>query len=299
MLTRPIAAKVIASLPVRKRKRRGRNSRKKCPAEDLELRKPKRAKTAYNYFQMHEKARLSECNMQNAAMARYIGNQWKNLSDLERKRFQRMADRDKNRFNKEMNAFRKKLSKSKVYPASVLAEVHQVQSVPVKVHSWHPVNQPCVRSRLASTPTFSKPDIVDTCDSTSSSPELNLRTIAPQELPHLLDRKVQIIAHSDSSSEETQPAIMSGSESLITAPPSPALHVIEDPQLEKKDKVVDSFFDENWMDIYSSESKHLVSKRMKDASAPIREKEGGGRTNAGDACLDWNELPPIVEDFIQ
>jgi len=82
-------------------KRRRRNV-KRTP------KKPKRAKTAYNYFQMAEKARLTNgkvSTIHKADMARYIGRRWKALSPEERALFQRKANTDKKRFDNEEKLF--------------------------------------------------------------------------------------------------------------------------------------------------------------------------------------------------
>eukprot|EP00468_Gymnochlora_sp_CCMP2014_P004309 CAMPEP_0167752240 /NCGR_PEP_ID=MMETSP0110_2-20121227/7025_1 /TAXON_ID=629695 /ORGANISM="Gymnochlora sp., Strain CCMP2014" /LENGTH=367 /DNA_ID=CAMNT_0007637827 /DNA_START=221 /DNA_END=1324 /DNA_ORIENTATION=- len=78
------------------------------------VRKPKRAKTAYNYFQMAEKTRLlaggSGFVMQNTTIARYIGKRWKLLSSYERSYYQRLADADKIRYNQELDVFNRRLN---------------------------------------------------------------------------------------------------------------------------------------------------------------------------------------------
>mmetsp|Transcript_26801 Transcript_26801/g.47453 ORF Transcript_26801/g.47453 Transcript_26801/m.47453 type:complete len:418 (-) Transcript_26801:578-1831(-) len=76
--------------------------------------KPKRPKTAYNYFQLsireqlweelNQKQKINEAKdrvVQNEKIARVIGKRWKALTKVERAVYQTMADRDKKRYARE------------------------------------------------------------------------------------------------------------------------------------------------------------------------------------------------------
>lgn len=80
------------------------------------VKKPKRPKTAYNYFQLAIRDELWEeltpvinCPKDrvshNEKVARVIGKRWKALSKKERTIYQAMADRDKRRYTKEHTAY--------------------------------------------------------------------------------------------------------------------------------------------------------------------------------------------------
>eukprot|EP00471_Norrisiella_sphaerica_P001270 CAMPEP_0184487548 /NCGR_PEP_ID=MMETSP0113_2-20130426/10184_1 /TAXON_ID=91329 /ORGANISM="Norrisiella sphaerica, Strain BC52" /LENGTH=447 /DNA_ID=CAMNT_0026869903 /DNA_START=338 /DNA_END=1681 /DNA_ORIENTATION=+ len=90
---------------------KGKESKKKKKAA-AKKRKFKRPKTAYNFFQLEvhasiwqkikKKAKTSVDRMQhNESVARIIGTRWKALTKKQRKKYQKMADDDKARCDKE------------------------------------------------------------------------------------------------------------------------------------------------------------------------------------------------------
>ena len=118
----------VVHRPVKRRRKTNKTEKKRKPVRSF--RKPKRPKTAYNYFQLSEKKRLGERaagSVHNEEFARLIGQQWKSLSAEKRKKYQEMADLDKQRYEEENLAYlRNMLIPSLAYKSSAPA----VPSVP-------------------------------------------------------------------------------------------------------------------------------------------------------------------------
>mmetsp|Transcript_29580 Transcript_29580/g.51944 ORF Transcript_29580/g.51944 Transcript_29580/m.51944 type:complete len:328 (+) Transcript_29580:78-1061(+) len=95
----------VVRKPVKRRRKTNRNEKKRNVRS---VRKPKRPKTAYNYFQLSEKKRLgarAAGSVHNEEFARLIGQHWKSLSPEKRKKYQEMADLDKQRYEEENLAY--------------------------------------------------------------------------------------------------------------------------------------------------------------------------------------------------
>ncbi|GAB5365031.1 hypothetical protein AAMO2058_001021300 [Amorphochlora amoebiformis] len=68
-------------------------------------RRPKRARTAFNYFQIDEKKRQGNSPRHREINARNIASRWRSLSPEERKRYNDMASTDKSRFERETEKY--------------------------------------------------------------------------------------------------------------------------------------------------------------------------------------------------
>eukprot|EP00466_Bigelowiella_natans_P011540 jgi/Bigna1/89741/estExt_fgenesh1_pg.C_540127 len=102
--------------PAAKRQRVSGNKRHQKGSLYRSAKKPKRPKTAYNYFQLAIREELwEELNpvidgpkdrvTHNEKVARVIGKRWKALTKQERVVYQAMADRDKKRYAQEHSAY--------------------------------------------------------------------------------------------------------------------------------------------------------------------------------------------------
>jgi len=97
-------------------KGRGKGTRKKKDPNA-----PKRPKSAYLFFSMEERPRLRKKHpkMGFGPLSKRLGKEWKSLSDDEKKHYEKMAKKDKKRYEDEMDAYEKKgSSKSKSKEAS-------------------------------------------------------------------------------------------------------------------------------------------------------------------------------------
>mmetsp|Transcript_9897 Transcript_9897/g.24347 ORF Transcript_9897/g.24347 Transcript_9897/m.24347 type:complete len:624 (+) Transcript_9897:336-2207(+) len=89
--------------------------RRKFGISHRKLKKPKRPKTGYNYFQLSirdklcDKVPMDDRVLHNETVARIIGKKWKALSKQERKVFQTLAEQDKNRYECELKAYLRKV----------------------------------------------------------------------------------------------------------------------------------------------------------------------------------------------
>ncbi|GAB5365801.1 hypothetical protein AAMO2058_001089600 [Amorphochlora amoebiformis] len=86
--------------------------RPKAPVYE-DIKKPKRPKTAYNCFQIAEKRRLkrlaSSCPVHSSQFAVSIGVRWKSMSPADRQVYKIEADRDRERYQREMVIYQKRL----------------------------------------------------------------------------------------------------------------------------------------------------------------------------------------------
>ncbi|GAB5354689.1 hypothetical protein AAMO2058_000140600 [Amorphochlora amoebiformis] len=80
-------------------------------------RKPKRAKTAYNFFQQAERLRLKGLAVHNAATAKEIGLRWRTLPEAEKQRYQEWASIDKMRFDRENEVYIASIRRLKKRPS--------------------------------------------------------------------------------------------------------------------------------------------------------------------------------------
>mmetsp|Transcript_28768 Transcript_28768/g.40078 ORF Transcript_28768/g.40078 Transcript_28768/m.40078 type:complete len:279 (-) Transcript_28768:158-994(-) len=111
-----ILSKVVKSQkPEAVKPKKPKRVRNRKPADKKlktsKLKKPKRPKTAYNYFQLSEKQRAETGSLvHDERFARNIGSHWKALSKEERRRYQDMADRDRQRYERENSEYMKRLA---------------------------------------------------------------------------------------------------------------------------------------------------------------------------------------------
>mmetsp|Transcript_16562 Transcript_16562/g.23152 ORF Transcript_16562/g.23152 Transcript_16562/m.23152 type:complete len:507 (+) Transcript_16562:282-1802(+) len=101
----------FAAAPVTPPKKRKRGRRKK-------LKKPKRFKTAFNFFQMHLQSTLFDQDVpkgkraaHNELVSRIVGQKWKDLTEEERQPFEEKAHQDRHRYQKEYKEFRIKIQR--------------------------------------------------------------------------------------------------------------------------------------------------------------------------------------------
>mmetsp|Transcript_12335 Transcript_12335/g.25105 ORF Transcript_12335/g.25105 Transcript_12335/m.25105 type:complete len:337 (-) Transcript_12335:171-1181(-) len=84
------------------------SKRRKFDINHRKLKKPKRPKTGYNYFQLSirdklcDKIPMDDRVLHNETVARIIGKKWKALSKQERQVFQTLAEQDKTRYEEEL-----------------------------------------------------------------------------------------------------------------------------------------------------------------------------------------------------
>jgi len=89
--------------------------RRKLDISHKKLKKPKRPKTGYNYFQLSirdklcDKIPMDDRVLHNETVARIIGKKWKALSKQERKVFQNLAEEDKSRYERELKDYLQKM----------------------------------------------------------------------------------------------------------------------------------------------------------------------------------------------
>mmetsp|Transcript_13122 Transcript_13122/g.23827 ORF Transcript_13122/g.23827 Transcript_13122/m.23827 type:complete len:495 (+) Transcript_13122:43-1527(+) len=92
-----------------------RSKRRKFDINHRKLKKPKRPKTGYNYFQLSirdklcDKISMDDRVLHNETVARIIGKKWKALSKQERKVFQNLAEQDKCRYERELKEYLQKM----------------------------------------------------------------------------------------------------------------------------------------------------------------------------------------------
>eukprot|EP00954_Amorphochlora_amoebiformis_P005013 393622-Amorphochlora_amoeboformis.AAC.1 len=94
---------------------KSRSKRRKFDINHRKLKKPKRPKTGYNYFQLSirdklcDKIPMDDRVLHNETVARIIGKKWKALSKQERKAFQNLAEQDKCRYERELKEYLQKM----------------------------------------------------------------------------------------------------------------------------------------------------------------------------------------------
>ena len=73
---------------------------------------PKRALTAYNFFmtenQQNIKAKMTGTDIKQTDVIKEVGRQWKELAESKKAKYNKMAEKDKQRFAKEMEAYKAK-----------------------------------------------------------------------------------------------------------------------------------------------------------------------------------------------
>ena len=71
---------------------------------------PKRGKSAFMFFSIETRPKLvkSKPDLAFGEYGKLIGEQWKKLSDAEKKPYSKLAAKDKARYEKEMAAYKKK-----------------------------------------------------------------------------------------------------------------------------------------------------------------------------------------------
>ncbi|GAB5354688.1 hypothetical protein AAMO2058_000140500 [Amorphochlora amoebiformis] len=101
--------KAIPAYVLAVRRSHGTSNRRLTRQEKKQLReaprKPKRPKTAYNFFQQAESLRLRGLAVQNAKIAKEIGLRWRTLPDAQRRVYQNWASMDKIRFQREYQEY--------------------------------------------------------------------------------------------------------------------------------------------------------------------------------------------------
>eukprot|EP00471_Norrisiella_sphaerica_P000818 CAMPEP_0184488102 /NCGR_PEP_ID=MMETSP0113_2-20130426/10525_1 /TAXON_ID=91329 /ORGANISM="Norrisiella sphaerica, Strain BC52" /LENGTH=574 /DNA_ID=CAMNT_0026870579 /DNA_START=182 /DNA_END=1906 /DNA_ORIENTATION=+ len=91
------------------------SKRRKFDINHRKIKKPKRPKTGYNYFQLSirdklcDKIPMDDRVLHNETVARIIGKKWKALSKQERKVFQNLAEQDKSRYERELKEYLEKM----------------------------------------------------------------------------------------------------------------------------------------------------------------------------------------------
>mmetsp|Transcript_20091 Transcript_20091/g.32698 ORF Transcript_20091/g.32698 Transcript_20091/m.32698 type:complete len:313 (-) Transcript_20091:128-1066(-) len=102
---------VTKTAPHKKKRVRTRKRSERKPRTTRKLKKPKRPKTAYNYFQLEERSRAQTGSLvHDEKFARTIGKLWKNLSPERRAHYQKMADKDRCRYEQEDREYLKALA---------------------------------------------------------------------------------------------------------------------------------------------------------------------------------------------
>ncbi len=73
---------------------------------------PKRPCSAYIFFSKKERINIKDKNpeMKFGDIAKTIGINWKQISEKDKKKYIKMADEDKIRYNKEMEEYKKKIN---------------------------------------------------------------------------------------------------------------------------------------------------------------------------------------------
>uniref|UniRef100_A0A7S3Z7F3 HMG box domain-containing protein n=1 Tax=Lotharella globosa TaxID=91324 RepID=A0A7S3Z7F3_9EUKA len=171
--------------------------RKRREIKNTKPQKPKRAKNAYNYFQLAEKKRMNrgsgEKTPHNESSAISIGQRWRNLPVDEKQKYQKMADEDKIRYEREYDEYLRGVAQEmKANNLSAVCGKKRAPEVPV-----------------ASTSSSKKPKTEET-----SSPSLSPDSFFAPPSPTLT-------ANSDSPSE---------SETAILVPGSPSLSMDSEPE---------------------------------------------------------------------
>ena len=85
------------------------SSKKKRKKKDKDENKPKRAKSAYNFFLTQKRSEVKEKypELDNTAAMKQLGMMWKEASDAEKAPFEAMAKEDKERYEEEINQYAK------------------------------------------------------------------------------------------------------------------------------------------------------------------------------------------------
>jgi len=91
-------------------KKTGRKVTKKKKGGKKDKDAPKRAKSAYLFFSVKERAELKKKNPDLAfgELSKKVAKKWNNASDATRKKYEEKAVEDKKRYAREMKAYRKK-----------------------------------------------------------------------------------------------------------------------------------------------------------------------------------------------
>jgi len=92
------------------RRKPGEKSRRKKKGAKKDKDAPKRAKSAYLFFSVKERAELKKKNPDLAfgELSKKVAKKWNNASDATRKKYEEKAVEDKKRYAREMKAYRKK-----------------------------------------------------------------------------------------------------------------------------------------------------------------------------------------------
>jgi len=91
-------------------KKRGRKVTKKKKGAKKDKDAPKRAKSAYLFFSVKERAELKKKNpdLMFGELTKKVAKKWNNASEATRKKYEQKAEEDKKRYEREMKAYRKK-----------------------------------------------------------------------------------------------------------------------------------------------------------------------------------------------